>query len=279
VSQLVKLLPADLKTRVYNEPFAGSAALGLHVMHHHLAKSPFYLSDANWQISNAHRSVLYHYPMIDGYLRDMELRYSFEPRETFKENVSVMQDQSYDPWDRAAAFICVQQMSFNGLWRVNSKGRYNVPFGKRTSINLPSYEHLFLAKSAMHPGMVAENISAESAIAMGEGLNRPSFWYIDPPYLAEASEHTRYMPQDFKRADHEQLIADINTLVKGDAKVMISASNSNESFNFYKEKLASNWWMTTVSVQRSISAKARGRKAVTELVFTNYNPVFDHKVE
>jgi len=270
VPQLLKLLPKDLSERTYNEPFAGSAALALHVRSTRPHTAAAYISDANWYVYNALYCAANHILLVEPYLRDQERFYDRDPRGTFAENVRLMQHGSADRWDRAGAFMCVQQMSFNGLWRVNSSGRYNVPFGKRSGVNLPSYEHLFAAREALR-NCIIEHLDAFPALRMGHVMTtkRKTFWYIDPPYVAAAGEHTRYMAADFKAIEHEQLVSEINELVTyTDAKVMISAADTLESMDIYKRLIGFSHFRR--AVHRSISAKPRSRGAVSELVFTNY---------
>jgi DNA adenine methylase len=228
-----------------------------------------YISDANWQVVNAFREVARVPALVSEYLREQEELYRHEPRATFKRNASLMEEPLAPHHGRAGAFIVAQQSSFNGLWRVNSRGRYNVPFGKRKSINLPTHEELLAASDAMR-FCIFENRPAYEQIRMGIGMAGPQFWYLDPPYLADANEHTRYTPSDFRADDHVKLVEQVNALAKhGNHAVMISSADSAKAREVYAD-LRGDWFVSKVTTQRSIAASGGARKTVVELVFTNY---------
>jgi DNA adenine methylase len=277
VPQLESLLPHDIRDRIYNEPFLGGGALALHLLESGHYGAPAYLSDSNWQVVNAFKRVYDDPDAVAERLDIIAEMYRSNPERAFGEAVVAMQNEDREDGDRAAMFMFVQQASFNGLWRVNSKGKYNVPFGHREKLGLPSRERLIALRDAMQ-FCIFECCSANRQIARrvimesvpGAGLAK-TFWYLDPPYISETGGHTKYAAADFGVDDHRALIDEVNALVKNtNAKVMISAADNPTSTLLYSE-LHNSFWARTVETTRSIAANGGKRKAVTELVFLNYS--------
>jgi DNA adenine methylase len=278
VPQLEVLLPSDIRNRIYNEPFLGGGALALHLLESGGYGAPAYLSDSNWQVVNAFKRIHADAESIADGLDFMSDEYDNNGQiKAFDDAVRLMENALANENDRAVAFIFVQQASFNGLWRVNSKGKYNVPFGYREKLGLPSRERLIALRDAMHfcifehrsaNHQIAGRVTMESVPGAGSAK---TFWYLDPPYVTETGGHTKYTADDFDRYDHRALIEQVNALVEDtDAKVMISAADNPTSILTYAE-LHKSFSVEDVFTTRSIAANGGKRKTVTELVYRNYS--------
>jgi DNA adenine methylase len=192
---LPKLLPyVPAAIRKYHEPFLGGGAMFFAV--HERVSGKSYLADLNEDLINTWVVVRDHEPGLRRALKkykekdSKEFFYSQRPR------------QPQDPIDRAARFVYLNQTSWNGLWRVNRWGEYNVPWGQRpfrgfTTTQLTGY------RAVLRTAKI-------EAIDFREALERPKagdFVYLDPPYLplSETSKFFLYTEKRFRAPDLREL--------------------------------------------------------------------------
>jgi DNA adenine methylase len=165
--------------------------------------------------------------------------------------------------EAAARFIALNRQSFNGLWRVNSRGQMNVPWGQLKNPTVCN-EPLLRADAAALAGVTLRTGSYQDAVGdAGEG----DFVYLDPPYLpaSATSSFSKYAAGDFGPADHEQLARTITTLRERGALVMLSNSDTPLT-----RQIFADLDLYTVAVHRSISATTAGRGTVTEVLGLSY---------
>jgi DNA adenine methylase len=174
--------------------------------------------------------------------------------------------RAVDPWtlnlfERAAQFIYLNKTCFRGLFRVNGRGRFNVPYG---AYNRRYYDAENLEAVA--------NMLADVEIKSGDfefgidGINQGDFVYFDPPYykLGGYSDFNRYTSKQFREKDHFRLSAVCREL---DAKsVKWALSNSNTDF---VKNLFSGFQIHPISTRREINLDSQNRNIV-ELLITNY---------
>jgi DNA adenine methylase len=150
-----------------------------------------------------------------------------------------------------------------GLWRVNSKGKFNVPFGRYKKVKF--FDKLNLLR--------ASKLLKNATLIWGdfeEVLNfakKGDFVYLDPPYypLSETSNFTSYTSEKFTEEDHYRVYKVFKTLSDKGCYVMLSNSNTH-----FVRELFKDFYITEVLAPRFINSKGEGRKPIEELVIRNY---------
>jgi DNA adenine methylase len=169
------------------------------------------------------------------------------------------------PAERAARLIYLNKTCFNGLYRVNSRGLFNVPFGRYKNPNICDPEALRGASARL------QNVDLKSAhFSRVLKVARPDdFVYFDPPYhpLSGTAYFTSYTEGSFGENDQRELAAVFRTLAERGCKVMLSNSDTpliRELYaDFHREK---------VYARRTINSRAERRGKIAELVVTSYRP-------
>jgi DNA adenine methylase len=228
----------------YHEPFLGGGALFWTL------KTPnATLSDSNLDLILAYRAVRDNPQSLIAVLSEMP-----NTREFF---VEVRDNVPSDPLQRAARFIYLNKTAFNGLWRVNKSGKFNVPFG--------NYKNPSLYDEA--------NLLACSAALQGVGIRHQDFCfidpkpgdlvYLDPPYvpLKPTSSFTSYTSQGFGVQMQEFLAKKFSDWVEAGAYCVASNSDTSLVRSLYK-----GHDIHTVVAKRAVSASVAGRGSVTELL-------------
>lgn len=168
--------------------------------------------------------------------------------------------------DIASRFIYLNRTCFNGMYRVNSKGQFNVPFGRYKNPVICDEDNLRAVSRALKDVKIlnADYKSAVSEAKTGD------FVYFDPPYypISSTSSFTSYTKEGF--AEKEQIELRDAFAELSDRGCYVMLSNSDVAFirNIYGE--LKNVTITTVSAGRAINSKATARGKITELVITNY---------
>lgn len=249
-----KLLPKlqamiqSVNFRRYVEPFAGSACL-------FFAAKPrsAVLADKNKELMHFYGILKDHprllFRAISGYDENGEDYYTL--RETSPSEMCSI--------SRAARFLYLNRFCFNGIYRENKSGIFNVPRGNRTG-NLPSAAHLYRAHIALRS---AELISSDFLQACS--VTRGSLYYLDPPYdYSGRLDRGEYGPETFARADMPRLFTFLENIQSIDAKFILSYISTKEIEEFAKGKT-----VVRVPVKRQIASFCRFRTEIKELIITN----------
>lgn len=261
---LLPLLSRGLDTAgsKYYEPFLGGGA-----MFFALEPRKSVLADVNIGLINLYRSIRSFLPdfltqmeAVENHYNNLNLeeqeQYFYSIRELFNSEKRIGINQ-------AVNFLFLNKACFNGTYRENLKGEFNVPFGKKTKINLGNEENLrsasiSLAKTELHISSFEETVRSSS---------RNDLVYFDPPYipLTATSAFTNYAARGFGIEDQYSLRDKILELDEKGVKVALS----NSSAPLVRE-LYSDFNITELSASRNISASSSGRSPVTELLITNF---------
>lgn len=251
VSKIAEHFPKKFKT--YAEPFIGGGAFFFHLRPKHAI-----LSDINSELINCYR-VVRDTPaeLIEALKKHIyESDYYYRVRSEKPEKLSAV--------EQAARTIYLNRVGFNGLYRVNSKGEFNVPFGKYTNPRIVNEENLYACSTALK-GIILENIPFQDfpweIFAAGD------FVYFDPPYvpLTKTSNFTDYTKEGFGPVEQEKLAQIYHDLDKRGVQVMLSNSGTE-----LVEKLYKGFKIVECKIPRFINSKATNRGSVTEYVVINY---------
>ena len=172
--------------------------------------------------------------------------------------------------EKASLFILLNKTCFNGLYRVNKKGEFNVPMGAYKNPKICDKENLKNVAMALKNVKIVYADYRESK----DFIDEKTFVYIDPPYrpLNLTSSFTSYTENDFSDKEQIELAEYIDVLNKKGAKIVMSNSdpkNNNTDDKFFDE-LYKNYNINRVKATRMLNSNASLRGAINELLITNY---------
>jgi len=235
----------------YVEAFAGSAALFFE-----LRPAKALLIDVNMRLQECMGAVRSDPETVHAHLKLMR-----GDEDTYYK-IRSMDPSKFSLTKRAAQFIYLNRFCFNGLYRTNRSGAFNVPFGGLRNGRIPTLEELKLASNTLQS---AELLCGDFQELLASRIRKKDFIYLDPPYaMRNVNLDNQYGPDVFGLRDIERL-SDLAQLIdrKG-AKFVISYADCPEA-----QQLANCWNYQRVSVQRTIAANAEHRAKASELLITN----------
>lgn len=255
---LISRLPE--KFNHYYEPFTGGGALFFEL-------SPqlthAYLSDTNFHLAITYKVIQQNVTELIEKLKIHKEKhnkdYYYNIRKLGKQP---KRDYLQDPIDIAARFIYLNKTCFNGLWRVNSKGDFNVPMGRYKNPSIVQEDNL----KACHDELQGVGIQWNefNKIAPQEG----DFVYFDPPYHPlDSASFTKYSKQDFTQQDQLELKDFALHLHQRGVKVMLSNSNAPFIQDIYNSPVFN---IAEIGAPRMVNSNASDRGNVSELLITNY---------
>lgn len=251
VNQLIDLMP-DKYLR-YLEPFVGAGALFFE-----LAPKCALISDINSELITSYKVVRDSPELLIEQLGKhyYDKEYYYKIRELNPEKLSDI--------ERAARMIFLNKTGFNGLYRVNRSGGFNVPFGRYTNPKICDEENI-LACSKLLKDCQIENIAFQD-FDWGS-ITKDDFVYFDPPYvpLSKSSSFTSYTKLSFGIKEQEQLADIYRMLSKKGVRVLLSNSCTDLTRQLYN-----GFEQIELKVARAINSKAALRGAISELLIKNY---------
>lgn len=168
-----------------------------------------------------------------------------------------------DSIERASRFLYLNKTCFNGLWRVNKQGKFNVPFGRYKNPNYGDKENLSLVSNALqNAAIICDDFSTVIEYAVPG-----AFVYLDPPYhpLSETANFTSYTKDSFEEKDQKRLSDVFRELDVKNCNVMLSNSDTGLVRDLYK-----GYDISIVYAQRAINNNGNKRGPIKELVVRNY---------
>ncbi len=279
IPQLTKYYPLELKDGTierYIEPFVGGGAVLIDILQKYDVKEA-YAFDINKDLINCYNVIKNNVESLIKELDEKEKMFialNSEDRQKYFYDIrteynSYQLNENIDV-KRASEFIFLNRTCFNGLYRVNKDGKFNVPCGKYKNPTICD------AKNLRNLSKLIKNVTFEYGdYKKSEGfVNENTFVYFDPPYrpLSITSGFTSYTKEDFNDDNQKELANYFYKLDLKNAKLMLSNSNPknvNEDDNFF-ENIYKGFVINEVSAKRMINANAKGRGEISELLITNY---------
>lgn len=265
---IVPSLPAtfDHKKNRFYEPFVGGGAVMFYLGN---PESTLQIPGSRLVINDINPDLIITYTVVRDNVEGLIKRLGKMAKNTSKSEFEVVKNQNpRSDVDRAARFVYLNKTCFNGLWRVNSSGEFNVPYGK---INSPVVcdEPLLRACSDRLQGA---QIRLGSYVSAVNDAKSGDIVYIDPPYLplSPSSSFSKYAKDDFGKLDHYALAGVIRGLSERGVYVMMSNSDAPLTRQIFGGLLE----LRGLDVTRSISAGASSRTKVGEVIGINYPPAF-----
>ncbi len=280
IGQINKYLPVELtdgRIKTYIEPFVGGGALLIEILQKYNIETAIAF-DINGDLINCYCVIKNNVEELIIELDKKEKKYKSLEENKRKEyfydirreyNSYKLQNGKNDI-KRASEFIFLNKTCFNGLYRVNSKNEFNVPFNNAKNPTICDTVNLRnLSKLIQNVEFYCGDYKNAGTIA-----DKETFIYFDPPYrpLNVTSAFTSYTKDDFTDKDQQNLGAFYKELSLKGTKLMLSNSNPkniNEEDNFFVD-LYKGFNLNEVLANRNINSKANGRKAISELLITNY---------
>ncbi|MBE0608935.1 MAG: DNA adenine methylase [Dehalococcoidia bacterium] len=252
----------------YIEPFAGAGAV-FFAVEEARPGTPALLADANAELIETYTVLRDELAALDGALASLAAEYAAgdaEQRRTMYYRVRA--SAPLFPADRAARFIFLNRTCYNGLFRVNASGGFNVPHGRYKNPRIHDSGLLAACSSALQR---AELRVADFA-GICEGARPGDFVYLDPPYqpLSATANFTGYTRADFGPADQLRLRDTFEDLSRRGVAAMLSNSDHEFIRGLYS---GLGYRLETVPMSRAINSRGSGRAPVPELLIDNFGRV------
>lgn len=239
---------------VYWEPFVGGGALFFEI---HSKLTSTVLSDSNLELAITYNAIKRDPKTLIAKLEEHARKHS----EKYYYRIRGQQSLQ-DPISVAARFLYLNKTCYNGLYRVNKQGEFNVPLGSNINPAIVQRDNIMLCSAALQKARIEyrefDTIKPEPS----------DFVYFDPPYHPTGpGAFTKYTKLDFSEKDQARLRDFALQLNKQGIKVMVSNSATPFIRDLYS---ASIWHIAVVKAPRMVNCKPDGRGAIDELIITNY---------
>jgi len=280
IPQLKNFYPFELENETINkyvEPFVGGGAVLINILQKYDIKEA-YAFDINIDLINCYNVIKTNVEDLINELIIKEnefLKIGDEERQKYFYNIR-KEYNSYKIKEnelnikRATEFIFLNRTCFNGLYRVNKNGEFNVPCGKYKNPKICDSKNLRNLSYLIRNVVFQYGDYKESE----KYIDNNTFVYFDPPYrpLSITSGFTSYTKEDFNDENQKELANYFKELNEKKAKLMLSNSNpknTNRDDNFFEE-IYKGFNINEISAKRMINANAKGRGEISELLITNY---------
>ena len=278
LEQLDALLPNDFAQRedlVYVEPFVGGAAMLFHV----LAKFPnikrAIINDANSELIATYKTIKTNPEELIERLSKLQDEFGKCATEELRQEMYLRLRDKFnarksDELEMSSLFIFLNKTCFNGLYRVNSKGEFNVPFGKAKNPTICDADNIRALNKVLQKVTIL-NGDFEDVM---KSVKSNAFFYFDPPYrpLTQSAAFTAYAKDGFNDDEQRRLAQFCRKLDRAGHQWMLSNSdphNVDPDDDFFEE-LYQGFDINRVVASRAINSKGDGRGKISELAIRNY---------
>ena len=253
--QLVPLFPQEF--RQYHEPFLGGAAVFFH-----LKPSGAVLSDINPRLVDCYLAIRDHVQDVISLLAELRNTHGKEQYYQAREDLNCKTDLSIV--ERAALQIYLNKTCYNGLYRENRRGHFNVPIGRYQNPSIFSVGNLFAASTMLQRADIT-NASFDQIL---EKASAGDFVYFDPPYepISKTSNFVSFTRHGFTSEDQARLAKTCRQLDRMGCSFIVSNSNAPLIRELYR-----GFSQHQIQARRRINSKATRRGPVVELVIRNYS--------
>lgn len=263
--QLIPILGENIPESfgTYFEPFLGGGALLFHILASR-SRPRCGISDLNSDLVLAYSVVRDRIDELVASLRGHEKKYQKNSKTYY---YSVRSGSPDDDVERTSRLIFLNRTCFNGLYRVNSRGEFNVPLGRYSNPHIVNEDSLRAASRALGSGRVSVKCRDFEAV-LGDA-KKGDFVYLDPPYqpVSETANFTSYTEKCFGDVDLRRLANLCHKLDSRGCAVMISNSDSEEVSGLFSGR---PWKIRRIRANRSINSDSKKRTGHHELLIKNY---------
>lgn len=291
IEQIEPFFPNELKQGLihrYIEPFVGGGAVFLHLTQSYRIQEKF-IFDVNPELILAYKTIKKNVEDLIELLGDIQetylslseeerKNYFYQIRSDFNLQRQAMNFETYDyTWiKRTSQLIFLNRTCFNGLFRVNAKWEFNVPFGRYKKPKICHPENLRAFAKILDQTHIEQGDFSKCK----KFVNSQSFVYFDPPYrpISKTSNFNSYSQNRFNNSEQLRLRNFFDLMSKQGAKLLLSNSdpkNENPADDFF-DQLYSAYHIERVKAARNINSNANKRGKINELLIMNYRN-FSHR--
>jgi DNA adenine methylase len=260
LAQFEPFFPSTISS--YCEPFVGGGAVFFHLKAR-FPKLRAFLRDNNAELINCYQAVRDHVQPLMRRLDEHLARFRAEGEYYYYQVRS--QHQLAEPVERASRMIFLNKTCYNGLWRVNARGEFNVPIGsyKPEKVSLYDRANLLAASRALQGAELAVQDFRQTVRAAAAG----DFVYVDPPYfpLSATANFTSYTKEDFGKAEQEELAALFADAARRGVRLMLSNSDAP-----FIRHLYDGFNIQTVKARRAVNCDGARRGLVPEVLVLSW---------
>lgn len=279
IEQLEALLPADFTERenvTYIEPFVGGGAMLFYMLQTYPNIKSAVINDINPDLTLCYQVVRDNPTELINSLKDIQTQYHTfkteeERRTFFLEQRDRFNTKSLNAIENCTLFFFLNRTCFNGLYRVNKAGKFNVPFGKYVTPTICDAATIYADSKLLQRVEIMTGDFEQTF----DKIKGNTFFYFDPPYrpLSNTSSFNDYTKEDFNDDAQIRLKLFCDRLNKIGVNFMLSNSDclgKNGTDRFFDD-LFINYKIERVWASRNINSVASKRGKLTEIVISNYH--------
>lgn len=277
INQLEKMLPNNFSSWqnvTYIEPFVGGGAMLFHVLNNYSNIEHAVINDINSDLITCYQTVKSKPKELIDSLRDIEKEYYQldieKQKQFFLQKRAIYNAKNLDDITNTTLFFFLNKTCFNGLYRVNKSGLFNVPFGRYNNPKICDRDTI-LADSALLQKVEIICGDFENTFAY---INDNTLFYFDPPYrpLSNTSNFRDYSKETFNDETQKRLKIYCDKIVDAGCSFMLSNSDgkNNGDRNDFFDKLYEQYYIERVLASRSINSNASKRGKLTEILVHNF---------
>lgn len=263
--QLIPILNENLPKTfgTYFEPFLGGGALLFHMLTERSGQKCS-ISDLNSDLVLSYITIRDRIDDLISSLKSHEKNYQKDSKSYY---YSIRESNPRSEIEKTSRLIFLNRTCFNGLYRVNSKGKFNVPLGKYTNPNIVNEDNLRSVSSILQSSKAA--IQCRDFEAVLRDAKKGDLVYFDPPYqpVSNTANFTSYTNKDFTFDDLSRLAELCMRLDSKGCRVLLSNSNSKEVAEIFSNE---PWKISKIQANRSINSNSKKRTGHFELLIKNY---------
>ena len=289
LKQLEQLLPDNFDEQqnvTYIEPFVGGGAMLFHMLTHHKNIRRVVINDINADLIRCYQLIKNNPLLLIDKLRELENLFYLHEFIDRKELFYIYRDRynqdCLNQDERAVLFLFLNRTCFNGLYRVNASGKFNVPYGRYKKPLICNEELIMEDHRLLNSVDAIIRASGDyTLVARHLGHRGLNFVYFDPPYrpLSDTSSFNDYTKEAFNDDSQVRLKEFCDQVVAGGHSFMLSNSDckgKNEADNFF-DVLYADYHIDRVMASRNVNANGAKRGKISELLVHSYRNTKDHQ--
>lgn len=276
LEEVKESLPPDLKTKAdvtYVEPFVGGGAVLFWILQEYPNIKRAIINDINAELICTYRVIKENVEFLISELKQLQSEYiplnTDERKSYYLDKRTLFNSRSTPDIETASLFIFLNRTCFNGLYRVNSKGKFNVPHGKYSNPKICDEDTLRADSALLQKVTILCGDFSKTKQFVGPN----SVFYFDPPYkpLTETAAFTSYAKNGFDDNEQIRLGRFIEEIASEGASFVASNSDpkSINSEDVFFDKLYQKFSIKRVSAARLINSNPNGRGCISEIMISN----------
>lgn len=261
IPQIEKHIPKKFSS--YFEPFLGGGALLFHLFSEN--------KNLKGSVSDLNSDLVLSYVTIrdnlDGLLKSLQKHSDNYFSDSKSYYYSVRESNPKSQFEKVSRLLFLNRTCFNGLYRVNGKGKFNVPLGRYSNPNIVQEENLRSVNQFLNQNKII--IKCQDFSSTVEKAKKGDFVYFDPPYqpISKTANFTSYTNRNFGLNDLKRLAKVSNQLAKKGVNVLLSNSSSKQVRDLFSAKY---WEIIKIEANRAINSDSNKRTGHSELLIKNY---------